>query len=742
MAGRHAMRPFFRLLIAVVFGFCAGGCAMPPPYGANGGYGAAPAFGGYAGQYAQPAQSEPLTAAQAAQLAADAMASEAGYAMATLQSDAERGDAEAQQYLGMFYQAEWQQTHMLPYLTGSVAWTRRAAKKGMPLAQYHLALAYMDGNGIKHSVRRAVYWMKWAAAQQDSDAQYTLGMWYLGETPGIAKNLSRFFKLFRAAAKQNNPVGEYCLASAYQNGSGTAANVLKAGYWMHRAAAAGVVGAHNALAATRVPGVSAAPRARANTSVAVAAADNIAAAAPQPQLRPLYVRPGLIGRFCVGAGVAPRWDEYVPPHTRVLLTPAALEHLCQSINRLPITLERAKNGGYTTFAGAVVAKNPEITMPFDRFSSAAPQKYDINALSYMMLQIHRFVSRKFYRYNIGDIVMLRSSGLAPLRSSRTPPYDNDEILMLKSIRLVGPKGFQDFQRASPNHPSALTTGAWVVVLLPQAPFAPDTTEKQFSRHLRWYSQHFETPFQGVAGLTGGLNLNWAADISPNSTNFPASEVYRSSSLLRREAMHWDEKSMPRKKLLRLAHDGNRIAQFESRMKTHPPSGAVPWVQTQPPLPTVRGMRRLRNQAQHSWMALYQLDTYAVLSRNWNESRIRPWMVTAARYYMGTLSDPRRTLNERVAPKNALWAEKWYQWANPSSPTPVAERRAYDGMHGRLKYGAETWHFWKLAQQALRPYIYVRGRPGGGRSAPLGYERGRKLRAYLNRLRGGGGRGLH
>ena len=33
MARIHAMRHFFGLLIAVVFGFCAGGCAMQPPYG-------------------------------------------------------------------------------------------------------------------------------------------------------------------------------------------------------------------------------------------------------------------------------------------------------------------------------------------------------------------------------------------------------------------------------------------------------------------------------------------------------------------------------------------------------------------------------------------------------------------------------------------------------------------------------------------------------------------------------------
>ena len=114
--------------------------------------------------------------------------------MATLQWDAKRGDAETQQYLGMFYQAEWQQTRMMPYLTRSVVWTRRAAKKGMPPAEYNLALMHMGGNGVRRDTRRAVYWMKQSAAQQDSDAQYTLGMWYMGETPGIAKNLPRSFK--------------------------------------------------------------------------------------------------------------------------------------------------------------------------------------------------------------------------------------------------------------------------------------------------------------------------------------------------------------------------------------------------------------------------------------------------------------------------------------------------------------------------------------------------------------------
>ena len=702
MARIHAMRHFFGLLITLMFVFGVGGCVMlQSPYVANGGYGAAPAFGGYAGQYAQPAQSGPLTAEQAAQLEADAMASEGGSALATLQWDAKRGDAEAQQYLGMFYQAEWQQTRMMPYLMRSVVWTRRAAKKGMPPAQYNLALMYMDGNGVKHSARRAVYWMKRSAAQQDSDAQYTLGMWYMGETAGIAKNLRRSFRLFRAAAKQNNPVGEYCLASAYQNGSGTAANALKADYWMHKAAAAGVVGAQNALAAARAPVVGAAPRATVSTAAAVASAGNIATTAPRraavalrivasaghiaattpkKQSGPPYTHTVLIGRFSVSIMLLPRPGGYVPPYAKVLLTPAGQEHLCQSIERLPITLGRAKNGGYTVPSGPAVAKNSDITMPFGNFSSPVPQKYDVFAVNKMTRLIRRFVNRKLYRSNIAASVVL------------------------PDIFLVWPKGFRDFRKGA-------TTGEWVVVLRPRAPFAPDTTEAQFNQHINWYLRHFMNPVLGA-----GNGLFYAGDISPNSTNFPASQLNKPSSLPRREAMDWDGKSMPRKTLLRLAHDGNRIAQFELRMKTHPiPNGvAVPWAQTQPPLPTMRGMRSLRNEARNSWMALYQLDTYAILQRDWNEPAVQSWLITAARYYMGTLFDPRRTPDERVVPKNALLAIKWYQWANPSSPIPVAEQRAYGGNGGHLKHGPETKHFWNLAQQAIAadrgPSLHPRLRP--------------------------------
>lgn len=376
----------------------------------------------------------------------------------------------------------------------------------------------------------------------------------------------------------------------------------------------------------------------------------------------------------------------LPPHARVLLTPAGREHLCQSIERIPITLGRAKNGGYTVPSGPVVAKNPDITMSFGRFASAVPQKYDVYAINLMTRMIRRFVNRKLYRSNIAASVVL------------------------PDIFLVWPKGLRDFRQGS-------TTGEWTVVLRPRAPLAPDTTEAQFSQHMGWYIQHFMNPIQRLLATTAGEDLNSAENISPNSTNFAASQLNRPSSLPRREAMDWDRKSMPRKTLLRLAHDGNCIAQFELRLKMHPiPNGvAVPLAQTRPPLPTVRGMRRLRNEARNSWMALYQLDTYAVLQRDWNDPAVHPWLITAARYYMGTLFDPRRTPNERVVPKNSLLARKWYQWANPSSPYPVAEQKAYSGSAGgRLNYGPETMRFWKLAQQAIAagrgPSLHPRLRP--------------------------------
>lgn len=88
-----------------------------------------------------------------------------------LQQDAQKGDAEAQYYLGS------------GYLKGdlveqsdekAVIWFKKSAKQGYAKAQHDLSYMYFKGRGVKQSDSKAVYWLKKAAAQGHKGAQKNL----------------------------------------------------------------------------------------------------------------------------------------------------------------------------------------------------------------------------------------------------------------------------------------------------------------------------------------------------------------------------------------------------------------------------------------------------------------------------------------------------------------------------------------------------------------------------------------
>lgn len=79
-----------------------------------------------------------------------------------------------------------------------------AAKEGDAEAQYHLALMFDTGRGVKHNPREAEKWYKASAAQGHTNAQYFLARMYEAETSGIAKNDIEALKWYKEAANQGH----------------------------------------------------------------------------------------------------------------------------------------------------------------------------------------------------------------------------------------------------------------------------------------------------------------------------------------------------------------------------------------------------------------------------------------------------------------------------------------------------------------------------------------------------------
>jgi len=77
------------------------------------------------------------------------------------------------------------------------------AKRGGKESQFCLGLAYMDGQGVDQSSKKAVKWWKKSSKQGYSPAQFHLGMAYL-EGRGLEKDAKKVGKWFQMAAVQGH----------------------------------------------------------------------------------------------------------------------------------------------------------------------------------------------------------------------------------------------------------------------------------------------------------------------------------------------------------------------------------------------------------------------------------------------------------------------------------------------------------------------------------------------------------
>ncbi|MGH9709346.1 MAG: SEL1-like repeat protein, partial [Candidatus Acidiferrales bacterium] len=103
--------------------------------------------------------------------------------------------------------------------TAEIVRLQSTAASGNAAAQYNLALAYQNGDGVPKDLKLAFDWCKKAAEQDNADAETALGVMYRsGE--GVDEDLQAAVQWYEKASRQGNPNAMFDLGAAYYNGEG------------------------------------------------------------------------------------------------------------------------------------------------------------------------------------------------------------------------------------------------------------------------------------------------------------------------------------------------------------------------------------------------------------------------------------------------------------------------------------------------------------------------------------------
>lgn len=122
----------------------------------------------------------------------------------------------------------------------------KAADRGQPEAQYYLGILYRDGLGVKQDDQKTLMWFQKAADQGDLKAQANIGFIYangLGVTPDL--NKAAFW--YRKSADGGYSVAQYLLGMMYLEGKGIEKDTSEAAKWLGKAALQGDEDAKKAL---------------------------------------------------------------------------------------------------------------------------------------------------------------------------------------------------------------------------------------------------------------------------------------------------------------------------------------------------------------------------------------------------------------------------------------------------------------------------------------------------------------
>ncbi len=118
----------------------------------------------------------------------------------------------------------------------SVAALKKQAASGDAEAQYYLGMTYLGGFGVPPDYTKAAAWMRKAAEQGLVSAQWTLGGLYEYGT-GVPQDYAQAAVWYRKAAEQGSAGGQFHLGVFYAKGQGVPQDYAEAYFWFDLAAA-------------------------------------------------------------------------------------------------------------------------------------------------------------------------------------------------------------------------------------------------------------------------------------------------------------------------------------------------------------------------------------------------------------------------------------------------------------------------------------------------------------------------
>lgn len=120
----------------------------------------------------------------------------------------------------------------------------RLAEQGETIAQLNVGLMYLNGTGTDKNHREAVQWLERAAKKGNPVAMYHLGKYYADpERLKIHRDRPRGIKLIRRAAEQGQVEAQYLLGMMYYGGTGVIQDFEEGARWIRKAADRGMTDA-------------------------------------------------------------------------------------------------------------------------------------------------------------------------------------------------------------------------------------------------------------------------------------------------------------------------------------------------------------------------------------------------------------------------------------------------------------------------------------------------------------------
>jgi hypothetical protein len=150
----------------------------------------------------------------------------------TIQTQAERGDANAEFNLGeaYYYGKDVPQDY-----AKAAGWYEKAALQKNIEAEYALGYMQRYGQGVPQNYMLAFSWLAMAAVSGHASAQAEIAKIYEFGL-GVDQNPVQAFAWFMKSARQGNAEAEFNVGQMCQTGSGAPQNFVRAIYWYRRAA--------------------------------------------------------------------------------------------------------------------------------------------------------------------------------------------------------------------------------------------------------------------------------------------------------------------------------------------------------------------------------------------------------------------------------------------------------------------------------------------------------------------------